>query len=104
LRRFRVHVATSFAWVRTIATAREFSQSGFDASAQSADEIPDVPIIFTKTPETVIATDTDILYPEGISSTIDYEAELAVVIGKSATSSGSSANPSTASVPWDRGW
>jgi 2-keto-4-pentenoate hydratase/2-oxohepta-3-ene-1,7-dioic acid hydratase in catechol pathway len=62
--------------------AREFSQSGFDASAQSADEIPDVPIIFNKTLETVIGTGTDILYPEGIRSAIDYEAELAVVIGK----------------------
>jgi 2-keto-4-pentenoate hydratase/2-oxohepta-3-ene-1,7-dioic acid hydratase in catechol pathway len=41
-----------------------------------------VPIVFTKTLETVIGTGTDILYPEGISSAIDYEAELALVIGK----------------------
>jgi cytochrome d ubiquinol oxidase subunit II len=31
---------------------------------------------------------TDILYPEGISSAIDYEAELAVVIGKEGASGG----------------
>jgi 2-keto-4-pentenoate hydratase/2-oxohepta-3-ene-1,7-dioic acid hydratase in catechol pathway len=63
--------------------AREFTQSGFDSSARSADEaIPEVPIIFTKVPQTVIGSGAEILYPVGVSTALDYEAELAVVIGK----------------------
>ena len=63
--------------------AREFTKSGFDSSARSAGEaIPDVPIIFTKVPETVIGSGEEILYPSGISAALDYEAELGVVIGK----------------------
>lgn len=65
------------------AHAHEFTNSGFDSSAKDASEaIPAHPIVFTKAPETVIATGEDIRYPEGISDAIDYEAELAVVIGK----------------------
>src|SRR3984893_15382625 len=63
--------------------AREFTKSGFDSSARSAGEaIPDVPIIFTKVPETVIGSGEEILYPSGVSAALDYEAELGVVIGK----------------------
>jgi 2-keto-4-pentenoate hydratase/2-oxohepta-3-ene-1,7-dioic acid hydratase in catechol pathway len=63
--------------------AREFTKSGFDSSARSAGEaIPDVPIIFTKVPETVIGSGDEILYPSGVSAALDYEAELGVVIGK----------------------
>src|ERR1700737_896452 len=63
--------------------ARGFTQSGFDSSAQSAGEtIPEVPIIFTKVPETVIGSGEEILYPAGVSAALDYEAELGVVIGK----------------------
>jgi 2-keto-4-pentenoate hydratase/2-oxohepta-3-ene-1,7-dioic acid hydratase in catechol pathway len=63
--------------------AQEFTNSGFDSSAQSAkDAIPDHPIIFTKVPESVIASGETILFPTGVSAAIDYEAELGVVIGK----------------------
>ena len=65
------------------AHAHEFTKSGFDSSASSAaDAIPTAPIIFTKAPETVIASGDNILYPTGLSDSIDYEAELGVVIGK----------------------
>ena len=41
------------------------------------------PIVFTKVPECVVATGTDVLLPgDDISPQIDYEAELAVVIGR----------------------
>ena len=41
------------------------------------------PIVFTKVPETVIASGADVQLPgAGISSQIDYEAELTVIIGK----------------------
>ena len=65
------------------AHAHEFTRSGFDSSASSAvDAIPEHPIIFTKFPETVIASGDHIPYPDGVSEAVDYEAEIAVVIGK----------------------
>ncbi|OXR48059.1 hypothetical protein PuT2_14430 [Pusillimonas sp. T2] len=64
--------------------AHEFTRSGFDSSASSAaDAIPKAPIVFTKMPETVVATNTKIGYPNGQSKQLDYEAELGVIIGKS---------------------
>ena len=63
--------------------AKEFARSGFDSSASSAaDAIPTAPIVFTKAPECVIADGADIRYPEGVSDSVDYEAELGLVIGK----------------------
>lgn len=65
------------------AHAHEFTKSGFDSSAKDQSEaIPTAPIIFTKAPETVIANGDDIRYPTGLSDSIDYEAELGVIIGK----------------------
>jgi len=65
------------------AHAQEFSRSGFDSSAAAgADAVPQAPIVFTKTPETVIGPGVDIPYPTGLGDAIDYEAELAVVIGR----------------------
>jgi 2-keto-4-pentenoate hydratase/2-oxohepta-3-ene-1,7-dioic acid hydratase in catechol pathway len=62
--------------------AREFARSGFDTSAKSdSDAIPKAPIIFTKVPESVIGDGAPICYPYGVSEQVDYEAELAVVIG-----------------------
>lgn len=63
--------------------AHEFTKSGFDSSASKAsDAIPSNPIIFTKMPETVIATGEAVRYPVGSSSQLDYEAELGVIIGR----------------------
>jgi 2-keto-4-pentenoate hydratase/2-oxohepta-3-ene-1,7-dioic acid hydratase in catechol pathway len=63
--------------------AKEFAASGFDSSASSAaDAIPTAPIIFTKVPQSVIGPGEAILYPTGVSEQLDYEAELAVIIGK----------------------
>ena len=65
------------------AHAKEFTQSGFDSSAKDASEtIPTAPIIFSKVPECVIGSEATIRYPTGVSDKVDYEAELAVVIGK----------------------
>lgn len=62
--------------------AKEFSASGFDSSSTSAaDAIPTAPIIFTKVPQSVIGPDEPIRYPTGVSDQLDYEAELAVIIG-----------------------
>ncbi len=63
------------------AHAREFSRSGFDSSAAQG-EVPAHPIIFSKVPETVIASGAPVIFDPTISDAIDYEAELAVIIGK----------------------
>jgi len=62
--------------------AKEFSASGFDSSSTgAADAIPTAPIIFTKVPQSVIGPDEPIRYPAGVSDQLDYEAELAVIVG-----------------------
>lgn len=62
--------------------AHEFTNSGFDAGQTAKDAIPTDPIIFSKTPETVIAHKDKIWDAAGVSDALDYEAELAVIIGK----------------------
>jgi 2-keto-4-pentenoate hydratase/2-oxohepta-3-ene-1,7-dioic acid hydratase in catechol pathway len=64
------------------AHAHEFTRSGFDADAKTEEAVPDHPIIFTK-PSSAISGPGDIipLWP-GLAEAIDYEAELAVVIGR----------------------
>jgi 2-keto-4-pentenoate hydratase/2-oxohepta-3-ene-1,7-dioic acid hydratase in catechol pathway len=63
--------------------AREFSRSGFDAGQSApADAIPDCPIVFTKPPETVIGAGESVSSAADVTSALDYEAELAVIIGK----------------------
>ena len=64
------------------AHAHEFTKSGFDAGATAAEAVPDHPIIFTK-PSSAISGPFDPipLWP-GLDEAVDYEAELAVVIGR----------------------
>ena len=62
--------------------AQEFSDSGFDASEKQV--IPDNPIIFTKSPGSVIGPDEAIVLANDPTGTSDYEGELAVVIGRAA--------------------
>ena len=59
--------------------AKEFSQSGFDASST---ELPEVPIIFTKSSGSVIGPLADICGHSDLTESLDYEAELCVVIGR----------------------
>jgi 2-keto-4-pentenoate hydratase/2-oxohepta-3-ene-1,7-dioic acid hydratase in catechol pathway len=62
--------------------AAEFARSGFDSSAKgAADIVPDAPIIFSKAPCTMIGARDDIQPPWDITSKVDYEGELGVVIG-----------------------
>jgi 2-keto-4-pentenoate hydratase/2-oxohepta-3-ene-1,7-dioic acid hydratase in catechol pathway len=63
------------------AHAREFANSGFDSSAGQG-EIPTAPIVFSKVPESVTAPSAPIRIDASVSTAIDYEAELAVIIGK----------------------
>lgn len=64
------------------AHAKEFAGSGFDSSAKAGGDIPAAPIIFTKVPECVVGPSDAIEIPTNVSTAIDYEAELAVVIGR----------------------
>jgi len=62
------------------AHAKELSASVFKNNAAKVDTWP---IVFTKVPESVIGPNDEVRLPgESISTQIDYEAELAVVIGR----------------------
>lgn len=62
------------------AHAKELATSVFKDNSATVNEWP---IVFTKVPETVVGpTDAVVLPGAAISEQIDYEAELAVVIGK----------------------
>lgn len=60
------------------AHARELSSSVFKENDKN---VASWPIVFSKVPECVAGPYDDVLLPAGISEQIDYEAELAVVIG-----------------------
>lgn len=61
--------------------AHEFSSSGFDSSAAQG-AVPQHPIVFSKVPESVIGAGAFIEFSPAVSSAIDYEVELAIIIGK----------------------
>lgn len=61
------------------AHAKELSASVFKDNSAKTDEWP---IVFTKVPECVVGPHDSVLVPREVSTQIDYEAELAVVIGK----------------------
>ena len=62
--------------------AQEFEQSSFGATSKRGDNILDNPIIFTKAPSTVTAPGGAVPCHGALSAQLDYEAELAVIIGK----------------------
>lgn len=53
------------------------------AASQSADKAPEYPLIFLKPPSSIIGPEGAIIHPHE-SERVDYEAELGVVIGKTA--------------------
>ena len=61
--------------------AAEFSKSGFDSSAKEGEHAPEAPVIFTKPATTVIATGAKVPSHKHVTKQLDYEAELAVIIG-----------------------
>lgn len=63
--------------------AAEFSTSGYDtSSAGSADVEPSHPVVFTKPATSVVGPNDLIDRHDGLTAELDYEAELAVVIGR----------------------
>ncbi len=49
-------------------------------------EVPKEPVLFAKAPSTLIPHEADIVIPHWLEGRVDHEAELAVVIGKTARS------------------
>jgi 2-keto-4-pentenoate hydratase/2-oxohepta-3-ene-1,7-dioic acid hydratase in catechol pathway len=62
--------------------AAEFARSGFDTSAAKGETAPAAPVVFTKAPSTVVGNGDEVLAFTELTRQLDYEAELAVVIGK----------------------
>lgn len=62
--------------------AKEFARSGFEAGAVKGAEIDEFPAVFTKPPSTVVGPDAKVDLHSHVTSSVDYEAELALVIGK----------------------
>lgn len=64
------------------AHAKEFFGSGFDSTAQ--DEIPKAPVIFAKLGSSLVGEGAVINASLDPTATVDYEGELAIIIGKRA--------------------
>jgi 2-keto-4-pentenoate hydratase/2-oxohepta-3-ene-1,7-dioic acid hydratase in catechol pathway len=56
-----------------------------DHVKESNAEIPKIPLVFIKTTNTLTAHGKDIVLPKNNPDAVDYEAELAIVIGKKAS-------------------
>jgi len=52
-----------------------------DHAAETGQPVPDEPIVFTKSPNTLVGPNDDVALPRGSRKT-DWEVELAIVIGK----------------------
>ncbi|HEX3425608.1 MAG TPA: fumarylacetoacetate hydrolase family protein [Acidimicrobiales bacterium] len=66
--------------------AREFGASGYDQTSgggpNGGDDVPTKPVVFTKPPTSVIGPDQTIERHAQVTSELDYEAELGVIIGR----------------------
>jgi len=62
--------------------AAEFANSGFDTSAAKGETAPEFPVVFTKPPSSVIADGEAVQRFAELTQQLDYEAELAIVIGR----------------------
>jgi 2-keto-4-pentenoate hydratase/2-oxohepta-3-ene-1,7-dioic acid hydratase in catechol pathway len=62
--------------------AKEFAGSGYEAGAVKGAEIDEYPAVFTKPPSTVIGHGDVVDLHRHVTSAVDYEAELTLVIGK----------------------
>jgi 2-keto-4-pentenoate hydratase/2-oxohepta-3-ene-1,7-dioic acid hydratase in catechol pathway len=63
---------------KVVAIGRNYA----DHAAEMGNEVPDEPIMFLKPSTAVIGHGEAIAYPEKLSARVDYEGELAIVIGR----------------------
>jgi 2-keto-4-pentenoate hydratase/2-oxohepta-3-ene-1,7-dioic acid hydratase in catechol pathway len=61
--------------------AREFGRSGYDSPTRS-EELPGKPVVFTKATTAVTGPYDDVDPHRGVTSELDYEGELGVIIGR----------------------
>ena len=59
----------------------EFGRSGYD-TPQRSEDLPDKPIVFSKATTSVTGPYDDVEAHAGLTAELDYEAELAVIIGR----------------------
>jgi len=64
------------------AHAKEFAQSGFEAGAVAGAEVDEFPAVFTKPASCVVGTGDVVQLHGDVTQSVDYEIELALVIGK----------------------
>jgi 2-keto-4-pentenoate hydratase/2-oxohepta-3-ene-1,7-dioic acid hydratase in catechol pathway len=62
--------------------AHEFARSGYEAGAIKGAEIDDYPAMFTKPGSCVVGPGETVQTHPSVTSSVDYEGELAVVIGR----------------------
>jgi 2-keto-4-pentenoate hydratase/2-oxohepta-3-ene-1,7-dioic acid hydratase in catechol pathway len=62
--------------------AHEFARSGYEAGAIKGAEIDDYPAIFTKPGSCVVGPGATVQTHPSVTSAVDYEGELAVVVGR----------------------
>ncbi|MCS0495087.1 fumarylacetoacetate hydrolase family protein [Ancylobacter sp. MQZ15Z-1] len=62
--------------------AREFASSGYEAGAVKGAEIDDYPAVFTKPATCVVGPGATVDTHPKVTSAVDYEVELTIVIGK----------------------
>ena len=62
--------------------AREFANSGYEAGAVKGAEIDDYPAVFTKPATCVVGPGATVETHPTVTSSVDYEVELTIVIGK----------------------
>jgi len=60
---------------------REFGRSGYDSPTRS-EELPGKPVVFTKATTSVTGPYDDVDPHRGVTSELDYEGELGVIIGR----------------------
>ena len=53
-----------------------------DQGAPGVQAIPEYPALFSKNPATVTGPDSDVLFPAPVSEQLDWEVELAVIVGR----------------------
>ena len=62
--------------------AREFARSGYEAGAVKGAEIDEYPAVFTKPASSIVSPGATVDLHPGATAKVDYEVELAVVIGR----------------------
>jgi 2-keto-4-pentenoate hydratase/2-oxohepta-3-ene-1,7-dioic acid hydratase in catechol pathway len=55
-----------------------------DHAAEQHEDLPEAPLVFAKFPSSVVGPGADVCWDPGLTAKVDYEAELAVVIGRTA--------------------